>query len=243
MIPGGQDRFFSRLPEFARLYAIPYELSQQGVQKHGRDGVIHRWALERITNKTGQKFHKVIGILIGEHTNLAAIRAGQPIDVSDGFSRLDGLFSETRCGAIDSSVIFQMLGDGISGERIEEVLSQESGFKALAGGECTLNHILQRRDSKAKFAKEVFCYQILKYIGAFTASLGGVDLILFVGEGSLQIRRLAFDLTGHLRFMGVKKKAAVPSGEIAWLTTRGSTIKVCFINCLGQPAPSPRSGR
>ncbi|MBP7162540.1 MAG: hypothetical protein KBB26_03285 [Candidatus Omnitrophica bacterium] len=159
-----------------------------------------------------------MSIFIGRTINLAAIQDGRPIDVSDGFSPLDGLFSETGCGAIDSSIIFQMLADGVPGKRIEALLSRRSGFKALAGGRCKLRNVLQRRDPEAEFARGVFCYRILKYIGAFIASLGGRNAILFMGEGRPEIRALAFDLTGYLQFMGVKRKPEADARDISCLT-------------------------
>ena len=97
-------------------------------------------------------------------------------------------------------------------------MSRRSGFKALAGGRCKLRNVLQRRDPEAEFARGVFCYRILKYIGAFIASLGGRNAILFMGEGRPEIRALAFDLTGYLQFMGVKRKPEADARDISCLT-------------------------
>ena len=236
MIPGrckrnkeNKNGFFAGLPESGRVFAIPYELSRRGIQRHGREGGVHQWALEKMIRTTGKKFHNVITVLIGGETHMAAIRDGRPLDVSDGFSAADGILSETGCGAVDSSIVFQLLGDGMPGDRVEELLLKQSGFKALAGGRFTLMDILRRKDAGAAFAREIFCYQILKYIGAFTAGLGGLDLILFIGEGRRDIRKLAFDLTGRLKFMGIKRQATVARAEISCLTTRTSSIGVYFL--------------
>ncbi|MFA5260256.1 MAG: hypothetical protein WC450_03400, partial [Candidatus Omnitrophota bacterium] len=155
-----KDTFFARLPEYARLYAIPYALSKQGLQKYGRQGSIHQLALQKVNSFDKIKYRNVITVFIGGSTSIAAIKNGKPIEVSNGFSPIGGILSETGCGEIDSAIIFQLLADGVSGGEIERLLSKQSGFKALAGGRFRLTNILGRRNLKEQFAKEVFCYQI-----------------------------------------------------------------------------------
>jgi len=227
----GEDaKFFRSLPESHRIFAIPYGLSKQGIQKYGRQGMVHQWALKKIGAVIKKKPLKIITIFINGHTNVVATKNDHPIEVSNGFSLTDGVFSETGCGAIDSSIVFQLLAGRTSRMRIQDLLSKQSGFKALAGGSVKLKSILGRRDPKAKFAREVFCYQILKYIGAYAASLGGVDLILFIGEANLENVGFARQLIGHLKFMGFKPKPNFSVGKSSFLTGEKASVKAYFLN-------------
>jgi acetate kinase len=137
--------------------------------------------------------------------------------------------SETGCGEIDSAIVFQLLADGVSKGQVEKLLSKQSGFKALAGGLFKLKDVLRRRDAKAKFTREVFCYQILKNIGSYITSLSGLDLILFIGEDQMEIKNLVSELLLSLRFIGVQRKENVFRGEVSLLTESNSLVKAYFL--------------
>lgn len=224
---GGKD-FFKHLPESARIFAIPYALSRQGVVKHGRHGDIHRRAVEWLERIARKNFPRIISVLIGDHTNIVAVKDGQPVDVSDGFLTTDGVFSRTGCGAIDSAIVFQLLADGMRPDRVKKLLSKQSGFKSLAGGNGRLGNIFRRKDRRAKFAREVFLYQLVKYVGAYIAVLGGVDAVLLIGEDQTAIRDLILELMNDLKFLGIKKKPAFAAEETALLTSSESKVAVYF---------------
>lgn len=223
---GVREIFSVRLPEYARFYAIPYAMSKKGLQKYKNQSRVHQWAIQKVTAFEKREYCNIITVFIGEPTSIAAIQKGHFIDASDGSS---GILSQTGCGVIDSAIVFQLLADGASVDQIENLLSKQSGFKALAGRPFKLNDILGRRDIKAKFAREVFCYQILKHIGASIANLGGADLILFIGEGQKEVEKVIFDLMRQLKFLGMKKRLKVARGEVSLLTTDDSLVKACFI--------------
>ena len=221
-----EGRFLpSCLPEAVGLNAIPYELSKRMRRGRGRGYAIHQGALREYDGL--QQARNVITVFLGEPSSVAAFQNGGLMEFSDSFAPTGGVLSETGCGPIDSSVVFQLMADGVSLRQIEDVLTRQSGFKALAGGRFDLKSILTRKDVKAKAAKEILRYQILKEIGACLASLGGVDALLFISEECPAIKDLVYGLMRKLRFLGVKKGTVVKRASL--LTARDSLIKVYFM--------------
>jgi acetate kinase len=223
------DPFFACLPESARLYAIPYALSQKGFYKNPQKGAMFHSALEKINHQMKKRYRRVVMVLFDGPTRVIGLQDGRPIDVSDHFSEGGGILSETGCGEIDSSIVFQLLADGVGLDQVERLLSQGSGFKALCGRPVHLKDLLGQRDRKSRFAQEVFSYQLLKHIGTCVASLGGVDLILFLGHDHRGIRTFSLHLVDQLRFLGIKKRKKIdPKGDAPW-STKDSLVSVLFL--------------
>ena len=152
--------FFLNMPEYARDYAIGFEYTEGGLVRCPRNGIVHEWAVNRIAAIKTPKTGKVITVFLNEGADVVALKGGRPVMTSQGFSDFDGIMSQTGCGSIDTSIIFRLFFAGYSLESIYQVLSRESGFKALAD---------------EKLAMDIFSYQLIKTIGAFTAVLEGVE--------------------------------------------------------------------
>jgi len=222
---------YSSLPEAARSYAIPFERTAQGLQKHGQNGILHEWALRTYFGSAPARKGKVITILLGDSTNVVAFRNGQPVAVSNGYSVTDGIMSRTGCGWIDTSIVFRMFASGKSASHIQKVLSEESGFKAFLGGSFGLSAILSRRDAKACLARDIFSYQLLKCLGAYAAVLDGLDAVVIIGEDSPQVRDWAQGFVRELTFLGLRTRPRGVGAKAPLLTVAGSAVSAYYFVC------------
>lgn len=213
---------FSTIPAYARYYAIPYEQTRQGIQKKGRHAAVHQWALSEACQIDERCKRRLITVFMGDQTNIVAFNKTEVLATSDGFSSTDGIVSSTGAGAIDTAIVFQLCAAKKSFTYIHDLLSQESGFCALAGGQHTLVDILSRQDEKARCACEIYSYQVLKAIGAFVAILGGLDAIVFIGGPVLKIKELALDLTRQMKFLGLNAHPSIIDNEGSLLTSDDS---------------------
>ena len=180
--------FHRTLPEHAWRYAVPPAF---GVRRYGFHGWSHRSVMERYALLSGNPRPTIITLHLGSGCSAAAIRKGVSIDTSMGLTPLEGLVMGTRPGDLDPGVVVHLLQQGMTLDRLRQLLNHESGLEALAGSH-DMRALLGRDDPAARLAIDVFCYRILKYVGAYLAVLGGVEAIIFtggIGENSPEIRR------------------------------------------------------
>lgn len=180
--------FHGSMPAVAYRYAIP---DFPGVRRYGFHGWSHRSVAERYAVIAGSPAPTIITLHLGGGSSAAAIRRGQSVDTSMGYSPLEGLVMATRPGDLDPGVLIHLLADGMPADRLAEMLNRESGLRALAGTE-DMRELLGRHDAAAEFAIELFCYRVRKYIGAYLSVLEGAEAIVFtggIGERSPEIRR------------------------------------------------------
>ena len=172
--------FFCSLPPEASLYAIPYELRRHGIKRYGGYGLCHQWVWRQAVRLQNGRAARIVSVCLGDHTNVAAIRDGLPLDTTIGFSQVEGILSATTCGDIDPTVVFQMQSAGMPLEQIRSLLSDKSGFTGLLGRRAGLMEVLNAAsDPQARLAKEMLRYGILRHVGACIAVLGGVDAVVF----------------------------------------------------------------
>lgn len=189
--------FYSTLPEKAFLYALPRKLFKKfGIRKYGFHGLSHEYVFHQAQKKLGKvKTKRTITCHLGNGCSLTAIKNGKAIDTTMGFTPLEGVPMGTRSGDIDPSIIFYLLKKGWSAQKIEHLLSHESGLKGLSGQTSDVRKLLKARSKFAKLALEIFCYRIAKAIGALAVALGGLDCIVFtggIGEHAASLRRKIF---------------------------------------------------
>jgi len=187
--------FYASLPLVAQRYAIPLDLQKAyGVRRFGFHGLAHDWMLGRIQHLRPDldRGGRIISLQLGAGCSVTAIDRGDPQDTSMGFSPLEGLVMSTRSGDIDAGLVtFLERTAGFTAERLERVLNTESGLLGLSGISGDMRALLASTSPDAKAAIDLYCYRIRKYIGAYIAVLGGVDVIVFgggVGEHSPEIR-------------------------------------------------------
>jgi len=187
--------FYAAMPDVSKIYALPKDLcSELGIKRYGFHGIAHRAMLQRFTKLRPDigKEGKVISIQLGSGCSITALREGMPVDTSMGFSPNEGLVMSTRSGDIDPGVIAYLHNKaGLSVSDIDSLLNKSSGLLGVSGLSGDMKILLASDDQGARFAVELYCYRVKKYIGAYSAALGGVDAILFgggVGENSAIIR-------------------------------------------------------
>jgi acetate kinase len=223
-----ETAFFARLPPEAGLYALPYVLSKKGIRRYGGYGLCHQWAWQQAVRLLDKRPARVVSVYVGDHTNMAAIRNGLPVDTTIGFAPADGIISATTCGDIDPTVIFQMQAAGMSLAQIRSLLSSKSGFTGLLGRRVGLLEILNdSSDPQAHLARQMLRYGILRHIGACIAVLGGLDALVFTTPCPNACQGFLADICQGLACAGVRPRTD-PAGQETdcELTDAASLVKV-----------------
>ncbi len=191
--------FHQTLPEHAYLYAIPYQLYRRyRIRRYGFHGTSHRYVAYRYRQlrNISRDETNIITLHLGNGCSIAAIRYGDSIDTSMGFTPLEGLVMGTRSGDIDPAIIdFISVKEGLSAQEVETLLNKQSGLLGISGLTNDMRELLaeehENNDRRSRLAVEIFCYRARKYIGAFLAAAGGAEAIVFtggIGENSAEIR-------------------------------------------------------
>jgi acetate kinase len=191
--------FHQTLPEHAFLYALPYQLYRRyRIRRYGFHGTSHRYVAYRYRQirKIARDATNVITLHLGNGCSVAAIRKGNSLDTSMGFTPLEGLVMGTRSGDLDPAIIdFIGAKEGLSAHEVETLLNTQSGLLGLSGLTNDMRELLaeahENNDRRALLAIEIFCYRARKYIGAYLAAMGGADAVIFtggIGENSAEVR-------------------------------------------------------
>lgn len=188
--------FYSRLPEAASTYALPFALAERHrVRRYGFHGLAHEamWLRWRASRPDVPDGGRVISLQLGAGCSITAVDRGRAVDTSMGFSPLEGLVMATRCGDLDPGAALHLQrAAGLAPAELERVLNHESGLLGLSGSSADMAALLSAPDPRARRAVEIYCYRARKYVGAYLAALGGADAILFgggVGEHAPEVRR------------------------------------------------------
>src|SRR5258705_4701112 len=204
--------FHQTLPEFAYLYAIPYQLYRRyRIRRYGFHGTSHRYVAYRYRQlrKLARDETNVITLHLGNGCSIAGIKHGDSQDTSMGLTPLDGLVMGTRSGDIDPAIIdFIGVKEGLAPREVETLLNKQSGLLGISGLTNDMRELLdeerENNDLRAHLAIEVFCYRARKYIGAFLAAVGGAEAVIFtcgLGENSPEIR---LRICAGLEWMGLE---------------------------------------
>jgi acetate kinase len=221
--------FFSGLPDVAGTYAVPEELREKGVRRYGSYGLVHQWAWEKARSLFGGNVGKMVSVYLGDHTNVAALRDGKSLDTTIGFTPVEGIPSRTGCGDIDATIVFELHSSGMSFREINELLSRKSGFKALLGRRCGYRDLASGPATvENTAARDILIYNVLKYVGAFTALLGGLDTLAFAARHAEESMSLIREICGRLDFLQVRLHPdGAAAGGDAWnLSDNSARINV-----------------
>lgn len=191
--------FHQTLPEPAYLYALPYQLYRRyRIRRYGFHGTSHRYVAYRYRQLRGiaRDETNVITLHLGNGCSAAAIRAGNSVDTSMGFTPLEGLVMGTRSGDLDPAILeFIGVKEGLGPDGVESLLNKQSGLLGISGLTSDMRELLaeesEQQDRRARLAIEIFCYRVRKYIGAYLAALNGTDAVVFtggIGENSAEVR-------------------------------------------------------
>lgn len=228
--------FFADLPEVAGTYALPRTLvARHGLKRYGFHGIAHQsmWRCwDKLCPDTPGS-GRVISLQLGAGCSITAIRDGQPLDTSMGFSPLEGLVMATRSGDVDPGLLLYLQRvAGLTPDRLERLLYEESGLLGVTGGSADMRALLDSPHPDARLAVDLFCYRARKYVGSYLAVLGGADAILFgggIGENSPEIRARILEgmAWAGIELDSTRNRAAV--GAPAALHSPGSRTEVHVI--------------
>src|SRR5215469_5037330 len=175
--------FYSSIPEYAYLYAVPYHLYRRHrIRRYGFHGTSHRYVAFRYRTLHGltREQTNIITLHLGNGCSATGIRGGYPIDTSMGMTPLEGLVMGTRSGDVDPAIVNLIATkEGLSPHEVDGLLNTQSGLLGISGltndMRVLLEELREHDDRRVRLAIEVFCYRARKYIGAFLACMGGAD--------------------------------------------------------------------
>jgi acetate kinase len=191
--------FHSTLPETAYLYGIPYQYYRRfKIRRYGFHGTSHRYVAYRYRKLRGLSRDQVriVTLHLGNGCSVCAVRNGESIDTSMGFTPLEGLLMGTRAGDIDASVIEYLAHkEGLTLGEIDLILNKQSGLLGISGLTGDMRDLLaeaaEHDDRRARVAIDLFCYRARKYVGAYLAAMGGAEAVVFtggIGENAPEVR-------------------------------------------------------
>lgn len=231
--------FHQTLPDYAYIYGVPYELYEKyGIRRYGFHGTSHRYITKRVCEILGVKPEdkKIITCHIGNGGSIAAVKNGKCVDTTMGLTPLEGLMMGTRSGDIDPGAIpFIMEKLQLDGKGLSDLLNKKSGVLGVSGVSSDMREVeaaAKAGNKRAELANTIYFYRIKKYIGAYAAAMGGVDIIVFaggVGENQAPCREAALE---GLEFIGVeldKELNKKSRGEEIVLSTPESKVKVVLV--------------
>lgn len=197
--------FHATLPPPAAIYALPAAWRERyGLRRYGFHGLSHAYASRRAGELLGRSGMRLVTAHLGAGASLAAVRAGQSVDTTMGFTPLEGLVMATRSGSVDPGMLLWLLErEEVSERELAETLEHDSGLKGLAG-EADMRRVLDRAakgDEEATLARDAYIHRLRGSIAAMAGALGGIDGLVFtggVGENSPEVRALAVEGLGFL---------------------------------------------
>ena len=233
------NAFHSTMPDYAYLYAVPYELYEKyHVRRYGFHGTSHRYVSHRVCEMLGKdiKTQKIITCHIGNGASVSAVKNGKVMDTSMGLTPLAGVMMGSRSGDIDASAVTYIMEKlGKKPQEMADYLNKESGVLGISGISSDMRDVesaAKEGNKRAILALQMYAYRIKKYIGAYAAAMGGVDTIVFtagVGENQTSMRA---DACEGLEFLGIKinkELNATIRGEEAIISTPDSKVTVCVV--------------
>lgn len=202
--------FHQSMPEKSYLYAVPYQwYKENGVRRYGFHGTSHKYVSARGAELLQKNYNdlKIISCHLGNGASVTAIDEGKVIDTSMGLTPLEGLAMGTRAGDLDAGIIpYIMKERNMSIDEIDQALNSDSGVLAISGISNDFRDIgkeAEANNKRAQLAIDIFCNRVKKYIGAYAALMGGVDLLIFtagIGENAIDIRQ---KITSNMDYLGI----------------------------------------
>jgi len=231
--------FHQTMPDYAYMYGLPYSMYKKyGIRRYGFHGTSHRYVSARACEILGVPYEKqrIITAHIGNGGSLAAIKEGKSVDTSMGLTPVEGLLMGTRCGDIDAGALTYLMDrDGLDAKGLSDLINKRSGVWGLSGISSDMREIesaVAEGDKRAILALKVYNYRIKKYIGAYAATLGGLDILVFtggVGENQWATRKAVCE---NMEYMGIQldvKKNDGMRGEEMIISTPNSKVTVMVI--------------
>lgn len=200
--------FHSQMPPVAATYPGPYDWLEKGIRRYGFHGISHQYCMQRAAQILNRDQHNLRLIIchLGNGGSLCAVRQGQSIDTTMGFTPLDGLMMGTRSGAVDPGILIYLMRQGHSADELDHQLNAESGLSGISGVSHDLRAVAEaalQGSQRAQLAKDLYLHRLKACMGSMLMSLGGVDAIVFtagIGENSAWVRE---HICASMAFLGL----------------------------------------
>ena len=231
--------FHQTMPEKAFMFGMPYECYEKyHVRKYGFHGTSHRFVTAALAEKLGKdiKDLKIVSCHLGNGSSITAVDGGKSVDTSMGFTPLDGVIMGTRSGCVDASAVtFVAKKLGLSPDEMSNYLNKQSGFLGISGISSDNRDIeaaAKEGNKRAQLVGEMLNYEIKKYIGSYTAAMGGLDAVIFtggIGENADAVRAGACEGMEYFGIKLDKELNAKVRGDFVKISTDDSKTQVWVV--------------
>lgn len=223
--------FHRTLPRLAQLFALPRDLTDNGIIRYGFHGLSYEYIAGALPGQLGSLADgRVIVAHLGNGASMCAMNERRSVATSMGFTALDGLVMGRRCGSLDAGVVLHLIQQkGLTADQVWHMLYRESGLLGVSGISNNMKDLETSPDPHAREAIDLFCYRAVREIGALTAVLGGLDALVFtagIGENSALIRRL---ICQQSAWLGVDLNDAANEANGPLISSTKSTVNVCVV--------------
>jgi len=230
--------FHSTLSDAAAIYPGPFEWTEQGIRKFGFHGINHQYCAGRASQILHRKPAelKLVSCHLGNGCSLAAVRHGQSVDTTMGFTPLDGLMMGTRSGSVDPGILTYLVREKkLDGKALDEILNSKSGLLGISGVSADMREVIaamKSGDRRAQLAFDIFVHRLGAGIGSMLAALNGADAIIFtggIGENATEVRSATCN---QLSFLGLALEPAKNAQNLTAdvdISTSDSAVRVLLI--------------
>ncbi|HEY4310977.1 MAG TPA: acetate/propionate family kinase [Pirellulales bacterium] len=229
------DTAFHRdLPRQARLLPIPLHYEQEGIRRFGFHGLSYTYLMQELARLAGPKVAagRIVLAHLGSGASMAAVQNGRCIDTTMAFTPTAGLVMGTRTGDLDPGVMVHLMRQGMKADALDELVNRRSGLLGLSETSADVRDLVAKRvsDPRARDALTIFCYQARKWIGALTAALGGIDVLVFaggIGENSVEVRA---EICQSLDHLGIRLDAQRNAHALGMISAQNASCQVWVIH-------------
>lgn len=227
--------FHQTLPSKAYLYGLPYELYEKfAIRKYGFHGISHQYVSREAMKilKENIKNFKILSCHLGAGASICAISEGKSVEISMGFTPLEGLMMGTRAGSFDPEIVVYLIKKGHTLDEIEEMIQKKGGLKGISRHTADVRDLREDElsgDAQSELAFEMFVYRIQRFIGSYSAVLGGLDILIFtggIGEKAYYIRK---KICEKFRYLGLKLDPKKNRSNDKIISTTDSKITVLVV--------------
>ncbi len=226
--------FHHDMPRVAKIMAIPRKYEAKGVRRFGFHGISYSFLMRELSRLSGEGAlpSRVILAHLGSGASLAAVKDGKSIDTSMGFTPTAGLVMGTRCGDLDPGLNYYLARtEGMDAIQFQHMVDYESGLLGISETSSDMQDLLlhESNDLRAKEAIEVFCYQTKKWIGSFSAALGGLDTLVFAGGIGENVPAIRKRICKGLEFLGVDIDEVLNKANDGLISKKESRVTIRVI--------------
>ena len=224
--------------KFALDVAASELYEEKSIRRYGFHGTSHRYVANRAAQLVGKDISelKIITCHLGNGSSITAVDHGKVVDTSMGFTPQEGILMGTRSGTVDPTIVTYLMGEGMTAAEVERMLNKESGFKGVSGVSSDARAVgaaAAEGNERAKLAQRILYYGIKKYIGAYTAAMNGLDVLVFtagIGENDRELRK---EVCKNMDYLGIvideTRNDNHPRGEEVDLSAANARVKTWMI--------------